>query len=711
MKCIRLLLAAALLAGLPVLLLPATGKPLKTVTINAWSGSDYRGTFAFGLYESAEQRGQRYRLLLQGLKDADPDVIFVQEANPARSFARRLAKDLGMSQVHQVCISGLKAFGLGVPANFSEGNAILARPALQLAKLDDWKLSGSPGLYSDCFSFHLDETVSALLARILIDDKPVNLLCVHLSATPEDTDALRDSLETLRYQGAITQQEYTDIRRTWQKGIHRRDKETKLLLKRIKQLPKDVPLVVGGDFNATPQSRLIRDFISQGGFTQLSYAESAPEAVTWDAAFNSNTYYSQYPQDARGNALEAWPAFRAKADGLDRRLDYVLARYAGSSADTLASRVILKSPDWGLNASDHYGVEATLDRNKLLAGTQPLFSPIFPEEKSRFSGGLFGMYDTDTGFGGGAKAYFFNFLHSNEALDLTLFASTKGERWCRAVFSVPDRELRQGRQYPVTADVLIDYDKWIKSNYFGTGSYTYWGDREYYTKIPLELSMACSWPFSRFVAGRMGLKYRSVTWKKFEPGGWLDDYYVRDSSHRDFYTLPIGLRYDSRDSFNNPSRGLLAQGEMDAGYEGSNLFAKYSLNLQSYNVLCYPRTVLALRFLLQSLDFENHRPPLQALLPVGGGTTLRGSPQDRYLGRTAAVANAELRFPIYKWLGGIAAWDFGKVWNTPRLLDLKEWPNNPTLGLRLNLQDFIVRLDAGFGMHATGLYFNFGQAF
>ena len=91
----------------------------------------------------------RYDSLLAQIRELDPDVVFLQEVNPAAGFSARLARDLGFSHCHQVCIGGIKFGPLGIPANCKEGNAILARKSLRLQKLEDWKLSGSFGLFGD----------------------------------------------------------------------------------------------------------------------------------------------------------------------------------------------------------------------------------------------------------------------------------------------------------------------------------------------------------------------------------------------------------------------------------------------------------------------------------------------------------------------------------------------------------------------------------
>ena len=63
------------------------------------------------------------------------------------------------------------------------------------------------------------------------------------------------------------------------------------------------------------------------------------------------------------------------------------------------------------------------------------------------------MYDTDIGFGYGAKAKFVNYLSVKESFDLMLFGSTKGERLFDFIFSIPDIEIRQGKVYSLSPDV------------------------------------------------------------------------------------------------------------------------------------------------------------------------------------------------------------------------------------------------------------------
>jgi outer membrane protein assembly factor BamA len=323
------------------------------------------------------------------------------------------------------------------------------------------------------------------------------------------------------------------------------------------------------------------------------------------------------------------------------------------------------------------------------------------------------MYDTDVGFGFGAKAFFLNCLGRNESFDLTLFQSTKGERWYRFVFSLPDFERRQGTLYPLALDLVVDYDKYIKNNFFGVGNMSSFSDREYYTREPLDISVALSRGFTSSLVGQVGWRYKTVGNFNFSEESRLRSLPpALNASRVSYASVFFSLRYDTRSSYINPSRGSVLQGDAEvvphSGLENVK-FTHLSAWAQHYTELFIPKTVLAVRLGMQALMGSDL--PVQVLLPIGGGSTLRGSPQDRYLDKVSAVANAELRFPIFWRFGGVAGFDFGKVWGDLKDFDLHRWAANPVLGLRFYMNTFVVRCDVGFGKETTGLYFNFGQVF
>ena len=69
---------------LSLLLLSTTvsnGEDLCVVTINVWSGLDYKGALQIGEYQDEEIRASRTRNLVRQLLEVGPDLVAVNEAN------------------------------------------------------------------------------------------------------------------------------------------------------------------------------------------------------------------------------------------------------------------------------------------------------------------------------------------------------------------------------------------------------------------------------------------------------------------------------------------------------------------------------------------------------------------------------------------------------------------------------------------------------
>jgi endonuclease/exonuclease/phosphatase family metal-dependent hydrolase len=706
-------------------------RSLRVLTINVWSGLDYRGTLRFGVLETAAHREARYRSLLAQIRALAPDVIFLQEVNPAAGFSTRLAHDLDYASTHQVCIGGIKFGPLGIPTNCKEGNAILARRELRLQKMADWKLSGSFGVFGDPLTVHFDEAIFAEPARISIGDQPVSLVNVHLVAVPPDDPALVAAWTDLRARGEVSEPSYREALDAWRRGLARQDGEMRRLAREISKLPATIPLIVGGDFNTPPDRPGLGEFMRATGLhdTRDDLYDGpfvgGPPRYSWDTTRNANARVSAAGFDQAGERLTAYERLCALADSFPRRIDYVFLGSQFRSEDSGQGRIVLDGEPDGVFASDHFGVVADILLDHALQSAPREPARLVRLERKVLDPFPLANYDSDTGFGYGAKLFLLNTRGANESLDLTFFHSTKGERWYRVVLSCPDPELRQGKVYPLAVDLVADYDKYINANFFGIGSGALYAERETYTREPLDVSLTLSRGFSPRVVGQAGVRSKTVRNSGFSEESRLRDLPpARNAGRVTYVSVLSNGRWDSRDSYINPSRGLVLQGEVEGTLPsmgarptkgarraafGNVSFARTAVWVQHYAVVCYPRTVLALRGGLQRL-FGDHL-PVQVLLPLGGNGSLRGSSQDRLLGQATAIANAELRLPIAGRLGGVLGWDAGKAWANPSSVDLRGWTANPTIGLRLSLRTFVVRCDVGFGKETTGLYLNFGQLF
>lgn len=660
---------------------------IRVLTINVWSGLDYCGTFSFGEYESNEIRGKRFEILVKQIKQSDPDIIFLQEANPVVNYTSRLADELDFDEIHQVCNTGIKFGPVGIPTNFKEGLVILARKNLQLEEYTVQKLAGSLGIYGDLITIHFDESNFFLVGKIKINDTPFFLINTHLSSQPP----------------------YNFI------GVQKRKDEIETIINYIADL-NEFPVILGGDFNASPESEEIQ-YITNGGILFDTFINNTPtKKFTWDPGKNTNIIFSQKHVDACGDELSEEEIKSADYDNIPRKIDYIFLNHKFSVEDVLNTDIVLNSMIEGVYASDHFGILTNISVDNAIQNSPKEYATLTNIDDKTLEPLPIISYDTDVGLGYGAKAFFLNYLGFNESFDLVLFNSTKGERWYRFVFSVPDFELRQGKVYPLSLDFLVDYDKWIKNSYFRIGNDSKFENREYYTREPIEFSLTASRGFTQTFVGQFGIRYKSTKNFNFEES---DDQNNLINLTRElnpynakYLSLFLNLRYDTRNSFINPSRGVVLQteGELSPKFSFTNVsFNRWGLTIQSYSKLLYPTTILALRFNFQNIYGD--KIPIQNLLSLGGNQTLRGYPQDRFLDKVLAVANAELRFPIFWRFGGVTGIDLGRVWNKSSEIGFSGWHMNPNFGLRFYLETFIVRLDIGMSSKTSGFYFNFGHIF
>ena len=322
-------------------------------------------------------------------------------------------------------------------------------------------------------------------------------------------------------------------------------------------------------------------------------------------------------------------------------------------------------------------------------------------------------YDSNTGFGFGAKAFLLNFFKSRESFDMIIFFSTKGEQWFRTVFSMPDFELRQGTVYPLAVDLLFDYDKFVAYNYFGVGNESNFDDKEIYTRLVIEFNAMFNRGFSEQWVGQIGLKYKSIeSWDFEEDGQLINLIPLYNNPFMRFSTVYLSTRFDSRNSFIHPTTGIVIQAELDwtPKFDWNTIhFYQWSFWFQYYRELFFKGTVFAARIGTKNIIGNNL--PIQLLIPIGSNRTLRGYPQDRFLDKSAGLINLEIRFPLIGRFGGLIGADVGRVWPSLDKFSFENWHSNAVAGLRYFMDTYVVRLDVGISNETIGIYFNFGHIF
>lgn len=319
------------------------------------------------------------------------------------------------------------------------------------------------------------------------------------------------------------------------------------------------------------------------------------------------------------------------------------------------------------------------------------------------------MYDSDIGFGFGGKAVLKN-LKSGKSYDLVIFGSTRGEQWYAFTYSSLDPTLRRDSVYALALDLSIEYDKLLKSNFFGIGNNTEDNEDQFPREI-FRFKGKASHAFSRDLAGLLSIRLAQMSAYGYEPAWPSRIAYMPGVGESQLLALESGAEYDTRDDVIDPGRGvrIALTAERAAKFADFDWdFWKGRLENSAYLTVLGKGNVLAARLWLQEVSSGA---PFQELSNIGDGWTARGYKAGRFLDRAMALASLEYRFPIYKRLCGVAFVDAGRVWRALDDFGFDDWHRNWGGGLRYRLANFVGRLDIGRSPEGMRIFFNFGHVF
>jgi len=196
--------------------------------------------------------------------------------------------------------------------------------------------------------------------------------------------------------------------------------------------------------------------------------------------------------------------------------------------------------------------------------------------------------------------------------------------------------------------------------------------------------------------------------------------------------LRLGISYDTRDYEPDPNTGTFIDVALDAGTVALGSDYDYLRLLAAARGYWSPipdraDLVLAGRGLV---EFQSAGVPFFSMnsLPftedfrngLGGHRTLRGYRQDRFVGRTMAAVNGEVRWTFWRFniarqkfgLMLVPFFDYGRPFDHAGALTFDDWRASFGGALRIswNLAT-IVTVDYGRSAEDTGFYVNFGHIF
>ena len=207
--------------------------------------------------------------------------------------------------------------------------------------------------------------------------------------------------------------------------------------------------------------------------------------------------------------------------------------------------------------------------------------------------------------------------------------------------------------------------------------------------------------------------------------------------------ITTSLTRETRDGILDATRGSFwssafeyAPARLGSDIRYWSYFGQYSkyVPLSKSSPISFPDTEIKPRLVYASSirvglgkGLGGERLPVVQRFFAGGGTTIRGFEEDtvgpkdadgnRLGGDSVFVLNNELRFPLFRWLGGVAFVDVGNVWARVEDFNPLKVRKTAGLGLRLKTPFVLMRADYGYkldrrpGESPGAFFFSIGQTF
>lgn len=353
-------------------------------------------------------------------------------------------------------------------------------------------------------------------------------------------------------------------------------------------------------------------------------------------------------------------------------------------------------------------------------------------------------FDADEGFGYGAIVALYGYDKQPTyrwTVQPTLFLTTQGRRDYTVFFDAPSRS---GHAWRYTA--FAGREQQLAAPYYGIGNesaydpgvehgstryfYRYGRDR---LRASADAQHSLVRPDLRFLVGA-GVSSDHIDLTPFDSGTTLVAQQFRNQASPSGRTnyVRVGLTYDTRDREIGPHTGTWMDAivqRVDKAFGATTDYTRWTTAVRHYEPLS-GRLTFASRVLLQNVSGDV---PFYALGEIqatqgepdglGGSSSVRGLPKDRYLGKGLVLANNELRWRAFDFIGRgrpssvvLSAFaDAGRVWTDG--VDLatvtQQLHTGYGAGARLAFgQSFVVAVDVAHSAQSTApVYIGLGYPF
>ncbi|MCB0408127.1 MAG: endonuclease/exonuclease/phosphatase family protein [Bdellovibrionales bacterium] len=343
---------------------------ISVITYNLWHGLSPQGILRFKEIEPRSRRKEREKLQVQLLQQHRASIVFLQEVNPIERRAKELSKKVNMQEVHHRDNSGIRWGQWGAPLNLDSGLCTLFDENHYFEWSEAVPLSGkTSSLIGDKGSFQLKESRFALLLSTIHSEVGRTLwVNTHLHHGIEMNETIVEQLNDLQKKEVISEGVKEEIIERLKRADERRHHEVTILLNKLESLKNRYNLIViGGDFNARPESSLFERFY-KNGFQSMakSLGDFSP---SWDPPKNmanftlARDHISTFLLEDLSFDFKVRQCLQELAESWEsqpRRIDDFLVWSATGRVEISNPQLIGVPMDKEMAPSDHFGVQSEI---------------------------------------------------------------------------------------------------------------------------------------------------------------------------------------------------------------------------------------------------------------------------------------------------------------------------------------------------------------
>lgn len=317
----------------------------------------------------------------------------------------------------------------------------------------------------------------------------------------------------------------------------------------------------------------------------------------------------------------------------------------------------------------------------------------------------------ERGIGFGIKFAQKSLLNKNDLVHLQAIQTLKSKSAYRIKYLFPPDFFRK-----IGAEFEMGYENYGRF-YYGLGNQTQKENESEYVPEFFDVKLPLLYGLSENISLGLFLNYEN--WKIIETGETgilrqeLPSLTGKDGNR--LYTSGFLVRWDSRNSKTDPSKGLFLEGNVEYSkklFGSESDFTRYTLETRAFrSVFNREHHVFGVRLFM---DYKNRDVPFYKLPELGGIFFNRGLIEGRFRDNLAVCGNWEYRLKIYQRLHWAFFVDAGNVFDEFRHIGFNRTKVTGGTGMRYYVPPgnlLLARIDGGYSTEGFQIYLTFDQPF